>query len=339
MIALRKFLLVGVAFGGLTMALPTLALDTPPDMNAQLEQQEAQKISDAVHAGASEMTQAATETVTKAAAEIATEIPADAVAATAAATEATTTISAPTEQPEQQLQATMPRTEWSYFGATAPALWGALDPAFQLCANGQMQSPINIAAYQPSTELERLQVAYVPAPLYVINTGKGIGVKYEQGSKFMAEGKIYDLQAFKFHSPSEHFVNGAPFPLEMQLLHTDEQGAVAALSVFFKVGETPNPVIQTIWENIPRSAPAENLVEEITIDVNDLLPTDGSYYSYQGSLTIPPCSESVKWYVMKQPVEISAAQLEALQRHYPFNARPLQPLNGRIISGVQHGTQ
>jgi len=228
----------------------------------------------------------------------------------------------------------MPRmAEWGYAGANAPQFWGSLDPAFKACADGKMQSPVNIAAYQPE-EMERLKIAYAPMKLNVVNSGKGVGVKVEPGSKFMAEEKIYDLQAFKFQSPSEHYVNGAPYPLEMQLLHTDEEGKIAALSVFFKLGAA-NPVIQSIWENIPASAGAETMREDVTLDLTGLMPSEGEYYAYEGSLSIPPCTEGVKWYVLKSPVEISLEQLHAMQALYPMNARPVQPLNGRVIKGTQ----
>jgi carbonic anhydrase len=62
-----------------------------------------------------------------------------------------------------------------------------------------------------------------------------------------------------------------------------------------------------------------------------LLPSDQNYYTFDGSLTIPPCSEGVKWFVMKTPVELSPAQIAAFARLYPDNARPVQPLNGRKV--------
>lgn len=223
--------------------------------------------------------------------------------------------------------------DWSYSGATAPQHWGQLDKAFGTCASGKAQSPVNIAAYQP-VQMERLQIAYAPTAMHVVNSGKGIGVKYEPGSKFLAEGITYDLQAFKFQSPSEHYVNGAPYPLEIQFLHTDAQGKIAGLAIFAKLGAA-NPVIQSIWENIPATMGSESVVENVTLDVAALMPNEGAYYTYDGSLSIPPCAENVKWYVMKTPIEISLEQLHALQALYPSNARPVQPLNGRVVKGTQ----
>jgi len=68
-----------------------------------------------------------------------------------------------------------------------------------------------------------------------------------------------------------------------------------------------------------------------TIDLNALLPSERSYFTYMGSLTTPPCSEGVLWMVMKQPVTISPEQIGIFARLYPMNARPVQSAAGRLI--------
>jgi carbonic anhydrase len=67
----------------------------------------------------------------------------------------------------------------------------------------------------------------------------------------------------------------------------------------------------------------------------DLIPADPTYFGYTGSLTTPPCSEDVKWHVMKTPIELSYAQLAAFKKLYKMNARPVQPLNGRRVQVLQ----
>jgi carbonic anhydrase len=62
-----------------------------------------------------------------------------------------------------------------------------------------------------------------------------------------------------------------------------------------------------------------------------MLPRDMGYYMYMGSVTAPPCTENVRWLVLKTPVEVSAAQIKAFAKLYPDDARPPQPLNGRIV--------
>ncbi|EMQ2878157.1 carbonic anhydrase family protein, partial [Vibrio navarrensis] len=55
------------------------------------------------------------------------------------------------------------------------------------------------------------------------------------------------------------------------------------------------------------------------------------YYRFNGSLTTPPCSEGVRWFVLKQASELSSSQTEQLMSVMGHNNRPLQPLNARTV--------
>ena len=68
------------------------------------------------------------------------------------------------------------------------------------------------------------------------------------------------------------------------------------------------------------------------LDPVSMLPNSLAYYSYAGSLTTPPCSEGVTFYILKTPMEMSKAQLDQFKKLYPMNARPTFPLNGRQIT-------
>lgn len=206
-------------------------------------------------------------------------------------------------------------------------------PAFaesETCSEGTLQSPINIAEYMRE-DLPKLKIAYAPTSLQVVNSGQGIGVVYDPGSKFMSGETIYDLMQFNFEAPSENYVNGAPYAMEMQLMHQSEDGQIAVLSVMMKLGAA-NPVIQSIWENIPAAGERTDR-EDVSLDMAALLPENGEYYTFTGSLTAPPCTEGVKWHVLKQPIEISLEQLHAFQTVYGGKPCPVQPLNGRVIKG------
>lgn len=206
-------------------------------------------------------------------------------------------------------------------------------PAFaesETCANGTLQSPINIAEYMQE-DLPKLKIAYAPTTLHVVNSGQGLGVVYDPGSKFMSGETVYDLMQFNFEAPSENYVNGAPYAMEMQLMHHNEAGEIAVLSVMMKLGAA-NPAIQSIWDNIP-AAGGRTDREDVTLDMAALLPENGEYYTFTGSLTAPPCTEGVKWHVLKEPIEISLEQLNAFQSVYGGEPRPVQPLNGRVIKG------
>ena len=67
------------------------------------------------------------------------------------------------------------------------------------------------------------------------------------------------------------------------------------------------------------------------INASQLLPQDRGYFTYMGSLTTPPCSEDVRWFVLKTPVLVSEEQVQNFGRIYPMNARPLQPKGDRVI--------
>jgi carbonic anhydrase len=121
-------------------------------------------------------------------------------------------------------------------------------------------------------------------------------------------------------------------------MHESAGGKVAGVTVLLKAGAA-NPTIQKIWEHMPKTESAvltdfSHKAEEIAgveIDPVGLLPHDLTYYMYMGSVTAPPCTEGVTWFVLKIPVDISAKQIEAFAKLYPHNVRPLQPLNGRVV--------
>jgi len=219
--------------------------------------------------------------------------------------------------------------DWGYFGPGAAHKWGDLSEAYQVCKTGGQQSPINIDAYVQEA-LPPLALSYNPAPLVVGNNGKSVEVEQLDGT-FDAYGKAYKLDHLHFHTPSEHYIDGAPYPMEVHFVHKANDGALAVVGVMLKVGDH-NPVIEGIWQNVPQVGESKN-VEGVEINVADLLPVDKGYYAYDGSLTTPPCSEGVKWHVMKDPIELSADQLTAFQAVFPVNARPIQALGARKVSG------
>ena len=69
----------------------------------------------------------------------------------------------------------------------------------------------------------------------------------------------------------------------------------------------------------------------MTIDPSRLLPAERAYFTYAGSLTTPPCTEGVRWLVLKSPTFVSAEEIARFAKLYPGNARPVQPLNGREV--------
>lgn len=217
---------------------------------------------------------------------------------------------------------------WSYGGETNPTVWGRLGHDFAVCEAGRDQSPINIDDAVVSTPAE-IEFNYNPVPLVVVNNGHTVQANYAEGSTVSINGEEYDLLQLHFHTPSEHTMSEQAAAMEMHLVHRNEAGELAVVGVMMKEGAA-NPVIETIWKEIP-SEENTNTVEGVTIDADDLLPNSTTYFSYEGSLTTPPCSEGVRWNVLAEPIYVSEEQIDTFESLYQVNARPVQPTNGRII--------
>jgi carbonic anhydrase len=201
-----------------------------------------------------------------------------------------------------------------------------------MCKIGKNQSPVDI---NPEGLLKGclkpIEFHYVADAKYVVNNGHTIKVVTKGESYIVVDGRKFYLRQFHFHSPSEHTINGKHYPFEAHFVHTDDKGNIAVIGVLFKVGKE-NSTLQRIWENIPLKV-GERKVLTFKVNPYYLIPGNKDYYRYSGSLTTPPCNEGVRWFVMKQAVELSPEQLG---RFYEAmrdidNNRPVQPLNARKV--------
>jgi carbonic anhydrase len=227
------------------------------------------------------------------------------------------------------------KANWTYGGATGPAKWGSLEKGFAECKLGQNQSPIDIPdASARKGDLPSLLFNYKPVPLRIIDNGHTIQVNYSSGSTVSVEGKRYELVEFHFHKPSEEKIDGKGHDMVAHLVHQGPGGKLAVVAVLLDTGKE-NPLIKRLWDNLPKEKGKENVVTAVTISALELLPQNKSYYTFAGSLTMPPCSEDVTWYVLKTPVQISADAIARFARYYPMNARPVQPVNGRDIMATR----
>src|SRR5262249_1117634 len=180
---------------------------------------------------------------------------------------------------------------WAYSGATGPAQWSKLSKEFAVCSLGKTQSPIDIPdARATKGDLPPLQFDYQPAPLRLIDNGHTIQVNYAPGSSITVAGRRFELVQFHFHKPSEEKIDGKSHDMVVHLVHKDEDGHLAVVAVLLDRG-AENPLIRTLWDNLPAKKEAEVAAEGVKIDASGLLPADRGYYSFIGSLTTPPCSE------------------------------------------------
>ena len=217
---------------------------------------------------------------------------------------------------------------WAYDGAHGPSEWARLAPENATCASGQRQSPIDITD-GIKVELDAVQFDYRPSGFRVVDNGHTVQVNVTPGNTIEVLGRRYELVQFHFHRPSEERIDGKPFDMVAHLLHKSADGKLAMVAVLLERGSA-QPVVQAVWNNLPLEKDDE-VAAKGQIDLTELLPSDRRYFTYMGSLSTPPCKEGVLWMVMKTPVAISPEQLAIFARLYPMNARPIQPLHGRII--------
>jgi carbonic anhydrase len=227
--------------------------------------------------------------------------------------------------------ATTGKPHWSYEGHGGAAHWAELDPAFKTCATGREQSPVNIETrlVAPAGDAKPLRLGYAASAGTVVNNGHTIQVDLANGGALTLDDGAYRLLQFHFHTPSEEQIDGQSYPLVAHLVHRSEQGQLAVVGVLFKVGQE-NAALKPVFAQLPAQADTKRPLDA-PIDPAALLPADRAHYTLAGSLTTPPCSEGVRWHVLKTPVELSAAQLSAFKTLYAMNARPVQPLNGRTV--------
>ncbi|MEO8505336.1 MAG: carbonic anhydrase family protein [Acidobacteriota bacterium] len=220
--------------------------------------------------------------------------------------------------------------QWAYSGATGPEHWGQIVPEFSLCATGKSQSPIDIAS-PVDEELPALAFEYGAVGGEILNNGHTVQVNFKKGSKLAVDGQVFELKQLHFHVPSENHIRGKSFPLEVHLVHADGAGHLAVVGVMFEDG-APNQALANLWQQMPASAgPAKPLAAAVSAAA--FLPTGHGYFRFDGSLTTPPCSEGVRWLLLKKPLTASKAQVDALLHALGHpNNRPVQPLNARAVA-------
>ena len=213
---------------------------------------------------------------------------------------------------------------WDYEGEMGPEHWGK---EFPTCGKGKSQAPLNIKG---PFEKVRFSVApdYKQGQLKIVNNGHTIQVNVPVGSKIRIDGRAYDLLQFHFHRPSEEHIDGKPSAMVVHFVHKSPEGELAVLAVMLREGNE-NPGIKTLWTHAPKSEGPEVVPDGVMFNPANLLPREMDFFHYDGSLTTPPCTEKVKFFILKSQVNIGKEQVT----DFPFkmNARPIQAPNGRPI--------
>jgi carbonic anhydrase len=220
--------------------------------------------------------------------------------------------------------------QWGYEGSEGPDTWGKLSPDYALCASGRNQAPINIEGALKAINIKPLSAHYSEAGKEILNNGHTIQINFEPGDILTLDGIPFGLKQVHFHAPSENKIAGKSYPLEGHFVHADANGNLAVIAVMFANGRA-NAGLQNLWHQMPlkegASVPLDTKVKPMA-----LMPRNMSYYRYSGSLTTPPCSEGVRWIVLKHPITASKEQIDAFMKvMHHHNNRPIQATNGRVI--------
>jgi len=220
---------------------------------------------------------------------------------------------------------------WDYAGKTGPLAWGRLDPAYQACSKGHEQSPIDIHGAHLNKKLQPIEFHYLAASVELENTGNLIVAHVKPGSYIVADGVRYDLQQFEFHHPGESAVNGKLTDMNVELLHKSSDGKLVVVEIRMALDRSgPNAVLAMLWPHLPKTAGAKETVTDM-VNPRGFLPADRGYWTYMGSLSTPPCTEGVRWFVFENEITISLDQIRAFTYLFRLNSRPLQDAHGRRI--------
>lgn len=212
-------------------------------------------------------------------------------------------------------------------GPLGPSHWSGA------CNTGHSQSPVDITKSEkmPIPPLAPLLMSYAPADLDVVNACNQyvVKVRFPDNKWLRVARKPYRLSEIVFREPGETAINGKRPAMSLQFVHLSPELSFLVIEVPVVAGKE-NPVIKTLWKHIPKPGKEEK-PEGLKINPVELLPSDHGFYFYRGSITVPACNEGAMWYVMKNPIEMSAAQIAQYKKYYHNTARPLQPLNDRPV--------
>ncbi|MBK6705325.1 MAG: carbonic anhydrase family protein [Hyphomonadaceae bacterium] len=215
-------------------------------------------------------------------------------------------------------------THWGYGNQRA---WAGVSG---LCGRGQEQSPINLSSAAPMAEVPDLAPRYLPVEGGFVNNGHTLQFNPAQSAATLGIGHDnYTFAQFHFHAPAEHMLDRRAYPAELHFVHRNEAGQLAVVGVFIEEG-AENSALAALLEHAPREH-GDEFAEHLSVNLTALLPPDRAYFAYAGSLTTPPCSEGVRWNVLRTPITASAQQIAALREALGSSSRHTQPVNGRTV--------
>ncbi|HLY39821.1 MAG TPA: carbonic anhydrase family protein [Terracidiphilus sp.] len=224
---------------------------------------------------------------------------------------------------------------WEYQGKQGPVNWSKLDGANRACSQGHEQSPIDIRGAHLDKNLAPLEFHFISGPVTLLNDGRTITVNVDPGSTLAADGVRYELKNLSFHHPSENAVKGKLTDMDVEMLFQSADGKMAVVASRMSLDlDQPNAALAALWAHLPTKADTSSKIDDM-INPAGFLPADRGYWSFEGSLATPPCTEGVRWFVFENPITVSRDQLRTFTRIFAVSSRPLQDTHGRKIAASE----
>jgi len=245
------------------------------------------------------------------------------------------------DEPEAQAPASTHDVHWGYAGEEGPGHWATLSPEYTTCDAGREQSPVDLTNAVPASgaRLERrigttvLNVDQRARVMDLVDNGHTIQITNDAPLSLDVDGEHFELVQYHFHAPSEHTIDGEHAPLEAHFVHKSADGKLAVGALLFEEG-AHNAAVEHIVASLPSGPEDRRHIEGLDLDMSELRPLPRHYYQYEGSLTTPPCTEGVQWFVSAERRPISPEQMTAFTSRLHDNNRPVQPVGDREITLV-----
>ncbi|KAF9885855.1 hypothetical protein FE257_012327 [Aspergillus nanangensis] len=218
---------------------------------------------------------------------------------------------------------------FSYSGDHGPLNWHHIVADSDTCAHGRHQSPIDLNP--KSVTFSRRGDVRIDIPTAesakLENLGAGLEVVLTNGT-LTTPDNTYQLVQFHWHTPSEHRINQEHFPLEAHFVFQDAENHLAVVGFLAQLSESGHSTC--LFDNVFKQIDAVRHPGDYAyigpLDFSEIARhlDRNPPVQYNGSLTTPPCSEGVRWYVSSQPLPLSVKSYNAVKRLLKFNARYIQ---------------
>ena len=224
---------------------------------------------------------------------------------------------------------------FGYTPTNGPLNWYKTIPGSELCKTGKHQSPILLDSSIPRTTPGSLvfTVGVLTGTVQVQNIATAVQVLQANASLSTGDGKAYTLRNYHFHTPSEHRINLEHSPIELHIVFQDGAGNRAVLGFLIELLSKSIYSSRFLRKTLSKVSCVSTPGTGINIPPPPLseiahFVSKTSFYSYGGSLTTPPCSEPVSWYVSTKKLLLDVETYNALKKVVKFNSRFTQSAPG-----------